>query len=110
MSREVAQYTPNNIYTNQIQFIPTVSQPCVQNSSDQWKDIMTLLTIAEKMNKQITSLPKKSSETKIKSKLNPNKRLEIAIEAAQERNNCKVARAHKISEIAVRKWIKNFQN
>ncbi len=76
MSREVAQYTPNNIYTNQIQFIPTVSHPCAQNSSDQLKDIMTLLkTIAKKM---------KSSETKIKSKLSPNERLEIAIEFKSE--------------------------
>ncbi len=89
----------------------TASQPYAQNSSDQLKDIMTLLTtIAEKMNKQITSPPKKSSETKKKSKLSPKERLEIAIEAVQERNNCKVARAHKISEAAVRKCIKNFQN
>ncbi len=42
MSREVAQYTPNNIYTNQIQFIPSVFQPYAQNCSDQLKDIMTL--------------------------------------------------------------------
>jgi len=78
----------------------------IQHLNDHIKSLAEKLTSSAS---NVQSSEKKSQIDK-KNKFKPEERLNIAIEAVNEGNNSKVARAHGISEAAVRKCVKDFKD